>query len=215
MEILKERMINHKAKFVSPIIYKELTTLEVKKNGRIEHSSNAHDDQIFSMLLALYVWYEGQNLMENFGLQKGTLYSDSDLDTELEMGLSEEYEDLTSSIESTISTDDMIKSQLEYIQSDKTKLYSQWESEQRSLDENALKNLLRNKNALNAYCEKYHTDSEEVGSNNVFFVIPDSMFLNMMNDNEDDDTSIARGYEQSLNAYRSSTLDASSLMQNR
>ena len=131
------------------------------------------------------------------------------------MGLSEEYEDLTSSIESTISTDDMIKSQLDYIQSDKTKLYSQWESEQRALDENALKNLLRNKNALNAYCEKYHTDSEEVGSNNVFFVIPDSMFLNMMNDNEDDDASIARGYEQSLNAYRSSTLDASSLMQNR
>ena len=47
MGILRDRMDNHKAKFISPIIYSELCTLEVKKNGRIEHSSNAHDDQIF------------------------------------------------------------------------------------------------------------------------------------------------------------------------
>ena len=70
MGILRDRMDNHKAKFISPIIYNELCTLEVKKNGRIEHASNAHDDQIFSYLLALYIWYEGKDLMERFGLQK-------------------------------------------------------------------------------------------------------------------------------------------------
>ena len=208
MEILRERMEHHKAKFVSPIIYNELTTLEVKKNGRIEHSNTAHDDQIFSMLLALYVWYEGKNLMENFGLQKGTLYSDTDLDTEIELGLSEQYEDLTDAIDTT-RDDSMVQSQLDYLKSDNTKLYSQWESEQRALDQKALKDLFRNKDALNAYCQQYHMDPEEVGSNNVFFVIPDSMFVSMMNDNdenEDADASyISTNYNSIMNQYRNMT----------
>ena len=97
MEILKERMEKHKAKFISPIIFDELTTLEVKRNGRIEHADNAHDDQIFSYLLALYVWYEGKNLMQNFGLDKGTLYTD-DADEEY-LGLDETYRDIVNEIE--------------------------------------------------------------------------------------------------------------------
>ena len=50
MEILRERVEYHKDKIISPIIYEELCGLEVKKNGKIEHSSNTHDDQVFSWL---------------------------------------------------------------------------------------------------------------------------------------------------------------------
>ena len=146
--------------------------------------------------------------MENFGLQKGTLYSDTDLDTEIELGLSEQYEDLTDAIDTT-RDDSMVQSQLDYLKSDNTKLYSQWESEQRALDQKALKDLFRNKDALNAYCQQYHMDPEEVGSNNVFFVIPDSMFINMMNDNdenEDADVSyISTNYNSIMNQYRNMT----------
>ena len=83
MEILRERMEYHKDKFVSPIILEELKGLEVKKNGRIDHSINTHDDQIFSLLMALYVWYYGKNLAENFGIKKGTIKTDESLDEEI------------------------------------------------------------------------------------------------------------------------------------
>ena len=73
----------------------------------------------------------------------------------------------------------------------------------------SIKDLFRNKDALNAYCQQYHMDPEEVGSNNVFFVIPDSMFINMMNDNdenEDADVSyISTNYNSIMNQYRNMT----------
>lgn len=83
MEILRERMEYHKDKFISPIILDELKGLEVKKNGKIDHSVNTHDDQIFSLLMALYVWYYGTNVTENFGIKKGTIKTDESLDEEI------------------------------------------------------------------------------------------------------------------------------------
>ena len=59
IELLKERMRLHKDKFISPTIYQELRGLEVKRNGKVEHSDLTHDDQIFSYIMAMYVWYEG------------------------------------------------------------------------------------------------------------------------------------------------------------
>ena len=70
MEILRDRMENYKSKFISPIIYGELTTLETKKNGRIEHSDNAHDDQIFSYLMALYVCMKEKTLWKHLVWKK-------------------------------------------------------------------------------------------------------------------------------------------------
>ena len=78
MQILRERVDNHKSKFLSPKILAELRTLEYKKNGRIEHTAQGHDDQIFSYLMAMYVWYEGKELTERFGLQKVTIHTDED-----------------------------------------------------------------------------------------------------------------------------------------
>lgn len=76
MEILRERVEYHKDKFNSDILYNELKSMEVKKNGRIEHSSTSHDDQIFSYLWALYVWYYGADLMDNWGIIKNELKTD-------------------------------------------------------------------------------------------------------------------------------------------
>lgn len=59
-----------------------MQTLEVKKNGKVEHADGCHDDQIFSYLAALYVFYEGQNLMENFGIQKTMISTDEDVEIE-------------------------------------------------------------------------------------------------------------------------------------
>lgn len=82
IEILMERVMYHKDKFVAPILHQEMQAMEVKKNGKVEHSDNSHDDQVFSYLMALYVWYDGKNLADNFHIMKNTLKTDADEDLE-------------------------------------------------------------------------------------------------------------------------------------
>ena len=88
IEILMQRVMFHKDKFISPIIYDEMRAMEIKKSGKVEHSDKTHDDQVFSYLMALYVWYDGKNLVENFGLRKTTLKTDANDDYEID-----EFED--------------------------------------------------------------------------------------------------------------------------
>ena len=87
IEILQERVRYHKDKFVAPIRLDEMKHMVVKKSGKVEHSDNSHDDQVFSYLMALYVWYDGKNLAENFHIIKNTIKTDADeelLDNEIE-----------------------------------------------------------------------------------------------------------------------------------
>lgn len=82
IDILIDRVEHHKDKFISPILYNELLGMEIKRNGKVEHSDSTHDDQIFSYLMALYVWYEGTNLMERYGIKKSTIKTDENIDEE-------------------------------------------------------------------------------------------------------------------------------------
>lgn len=84
IDILIERVENHKDKIISPIIYNELLGMEIKRNGKVEHSAATHDDQVFSMLMALYVWYEGVDLGERYGIRKSTIKTDEDIDESLD-----------------------------------------------------------------------------------------------------------------------------------
>ena len=59
-----------------------MQSMEVKKNGKVEHSQNSHDDQVFSYLMALYVWYDGKNLAEKFHIIKNTIKTDEDIEIE-------------------------------------------------------------------------------------------------------------------------------------
>ena len=54
--------------------------MEIKRNGKVEHSDSTHDDQVFSMLMALWVWYEGINLGERYGIKKTSIRTDDDID---------------------------------------------------------------------------------------------------------------------------------------
>ena len=81
IEILMERVRYHKDKFVTPLLYEEMRAMEVKKSGKVEHSDHTHDDTVFSYLMALYVWYDGKNLIENFGIRKSTLLTDENVET--------------------------------------------------------------------------------------------------------------------------------------
>lgn len=179
MEILRERVENHKSKFISPIILSELRTLEVKKNGRIEHSINGHDDQIFSYLMALYVWYEGKDLTERYGLEKTTIYSDDDSDNALEYGIDEKYEDIS---ESFRNDDSIVKEQMDILNSDRTMLYEQWKEQERAKDRAALNALLRTKVGREAYMNEFHMDPDDLPTMGALTTIPDDVFNDYYSD---------------------------------
>lgn len=167
-------MDNHKSRFIARILYEELCTLEVKKNGKIEHADNAHDDQIFSYLMALYVWYYGKNLMENFGLDKRMIHTDADEDVEVDtLGEDYGYEDISQSIET--EPDGGLEAQLEYIKSDNTILYNEFLEREKAKDEQAMKDILRTKLGRQAYAEQFHIDENDIG-NSALYEIPNSVF---------------------------------------
>jgi hypothetical protein len=107
IDILIERVENHKDKIISPIIYNELLGMEIKRNGKVEHSASTHDDQIFSMLMALYMWYEGINMAERFGLKKVTIKTDDEVDEQLDY-----YNDDTVEIVDSFNTNDELDEEI-------------------------------------------------------------------------------------------------------
>lgn len=173
MEILRDRMENHKAKFISPIIYHELNTLEIKKNGRIEHSANAHDDQIFSMLMALYVWYEGKNLMENFGLEIRQIYTDTEeeVDGDIEEGRTSMVDSLDIPVDG-----DIVKEQMEFLNSTAAKSFKEWQEQQFNEDQKALEDLLKTEIGRKAYAEMNHEDVDDYNMNTMT-TLPQSIFI--------------------------------------
>ena len=119
IEILMERVMYHKDKFVAPILLEEMRAMQVKKNGKVEHSDRSHDDQVFSYLMALYVWYEGHNLIENFGLRKTTIKTDTDEDIEsVEIEDSIEAKEKIDFNSSTFEVKEDIAAELEWIEKD-------------------------------------------------------------------------------------------------
>lgn len=170
MGILRDRMDNHKAKFISPIIYNELCTLEVKKNGRIEHSANAHDDQIFSYLMALYIWYEGKDLMERYGLQKGTIQTDEDETTET--GLEESMMDISSDM--SIEDDGIIKDTSEFLKQSKTYAYEEWVDKQNEDNRKADEMLRNDPRSRKAWFEHNHLTDDNSGVG--IYTIPNEIF---------------------------------------
>lgn len=178
MEILRQRMEYHKDKFISPIIFSELETLEVKKNGRIEHTSTGHDDQVFSYLMALYIWYEGRDLMERWGIEKSTIKTDQDAEEAI-VNLEEDYKNIVIDLERPDEDEDPaeIKKQLDYLASDKTMGFEQWMQSQAQQDRESLNRLLNTKLGKMAYMEKYHKDEDYMAQQGLY-TIPNSVFMN-------------------------------------
>jgi len=181
MEILRDRMNNHKQKFISPLIYEELKTLEIKKNGRIEHADGAHDDQVFSYLLALYVWYEGKNLMERFGLEIRELKTDNAIDETMDIetyngqkNIAGDLEDLTS--EYSHDSESEVQKQLKYLSQARSISYEQWLEQQQAENNLAIQTLLKTKHGRDAYIKAYHQDPDDVKMYSGTITLPDSVF---------------------------------------
>ena len=75
MSILARHVNEFKEKFITHNIIRDLSRLIRKPNGRVESGPSFHDDSIMSYLMALYVYYHGNNLIA-FGIVKGMQASD-------------------------------------------------------------------------------------------------------------------------------------------
>lgn len=157
-EILFDRMRYHKDKFHAEVIYTQLSQLERKKNGRIEHTSNGHDDQIFSYLVAMYVWYYGQNLMQNWHIKKVELNTDEQIDLDKEiLGGEESLVNIGAELATDEEVAQLVKDQMTELASVEYMTHGQFLAKQEQDSEKALQKLLyENPLAREAYNRKYH-----------------------------------------------------------
>ena len=205
IELLMERVRHHKDKFISPTLYEEMRGLEVKKN-RVEHSDLTHDDQIFSYLLANYVWYYGKNLRENFGIQKFGIKTEDSVDdvVDLNNGVEEVGSIVEEMVSLTRDDTDPLNIQLAQMNQAKGMMFSEYVAKQKQIEEERLKVLLQNPKIKEAYAKNYGISPDMVtaGTDDHFGMhesLPDSVFTDFIKDpSEMDQGSIYHTLNQPL-----------------
>lgn len=168
--LLRERMEHHKDKFISKLLYNEFLGLEVKRDGKVDHSSNTHDDLTFSYLMALYVWYEGKDLKERYGITKQTLKTDEDVDDSVfdvvddTVDITNELDTIEKSELNGTSEEDLKQDSM--MQANKKAIgieYSKWDKFQVELEKKYLMQLLgSHPDILKSYAYKYHMSTEDI-----------------------------------------------------
>ena len=182
MEILRERVEYHKDKIISPTIYEELCGLEVKRNGKIEHSSNTHDDQIFSWLWALYIYYCGGDLMNNWGISKRVLKTDADLE-EAVVDIHEDSKELVDEID--VLDNEEINEQIDTLNNAPGKmLYEDWIKSETAKDDAAMNKLLSDKAVQKSLGERYHIVVNQASQTTQS--IPNEVFMKFNQDPEEE-----------------------------
>lgn len=201
IDILIDRSENHRDKFISPIIYNEMLGMEVKRNGKVEHSASTHDDQVFSMLMALYVWYEGTNLAERYGIRKCSIKTDESIDEQLDY-----YNDDTVEIVDSFNQNDELSQQVEdnlnaAIKAIGTPL-DEFIKKRREEEREYLHNLINTPLGEIAYRQEYNIPKDvplynmENGDGSGTVRIPDSVYNGFYSDT---DNSIYNMYNELMN----------------
>ena len=189
IDILIERVENHKDKIISPIIYNELLGMEIKRNGKVEHSASTHDDQVFSMLMALYVWYEGINLAERYGIKKTTIKTDDEVDEQLDY-----YNDDTVEIVDHFNHDDPLYEQIDQdinhaIAAGGTPL-NEFLKQREAQEKEYMDNLIRTPLGEKAYRQKYGIPDDVPIDNTINngsrVDVPDKVFLGFYDQNNNE-----------------------------
>jgi uncharacterized protein YukE len=165
IEILRQRMESHKDKFISNVIYNELKFMQVKRNGKVEHSDTSHDDQVFSYLMALYVWYEGKNLRELFHINKCELKTDMNVDEVLEGPLEEKYSDIIEEIEyKDNEKQEEVQQELKEMQKAIGILKSDWNKKEKEKEDAVFKALMQDKHMREQYARQIGRSVEEINA---------------------------------------------------
>lgn len=196
IEVLHNRVKNHKDKFAAPILHSELSTMVVKKNGKTEHGDGYHDDQIFSYLMALYVWYFGENLVENFKIRKVELLNDENV-AEGVYSLEEKYESLYVDIDDVFEEyrDSFIQEEVDaFTKSSKSISISDLNKVIVEEDNKALSNIMKTKAGRDAVARAYNIPQEELQEyNNVACDITNDINSSFYGNSDESEYSIYTG----------------------
>lgn len=167
IEILFQRVQYHKDKFIAPILHEEMCGLTYKTSGgntRVDHSVNTHDDQIFSYLMAMYVWYDCPELADRFGIMRGEIRTDTDIEERvgaLEDLYSEGYEEIDV-VEDKIETDNPVLGEtaevLNKMVMEKSQTTAGLIEQQSAQDHEVLINLMTTPYGKEAVAKAYHLD---------------------------------------------------------
>ena len=194
IEILFDRVQYHKDKFIAKILHDEMATMVQKPSGKIEHSPDAHDDQIFSYLHALRPLYDNAAfLSREFGIHKFSIRTDDD--TEVIDGDIDAAENGYEFIDVNQEDDDDINSERakteQYIaEASKYKTAQEFNTIQEKADEDYTATLIASDRlAKLAYDKKYHTNQNDQVKTTVR--LPDSIFMqNDYDGSYDDETGL-------------------------
>ena len=195
IDLLIDRVENHKDKIISPIIYNEILGMEVKRNGKVEHSDDTHDDQIFSWLMALYVWYEGMNLAERYGIRKSSIKTDDEIDEPVDY-YNDETVEIVNSFNTKTEIEEDIEEDLEAMKKAMGVTLDEFIEKRDKEEKEMMMRLINSPIGEKAYRMKYGIPKEKplsdyfgAGYNN--YGVPDKVFTNfykdpmMVNDNLD------------------------------
>lgn len=185
IELLRERMELHKDKIKSKIMLDELSKMVVKRSGKVEHSDNSHDDLVFSYLMALYVWYEGKNLQENWHLSKSTIRTEENVDEIC--GIPEEekqYVDIVEELEIANADEESVRKevdkQIKILKQGMGITFDEFSKRQQAKEDQMFKSMMQNEVVMKAFADKMQIPMQELQSlySNGTYQIPDSVFIN-------------------------------------
>ena len=188
IELLRERMNYHKDKFISGNIVKELKTMETKKSGKVEHADGQHDDQVFSYLMAMYVWYEGKDIRERYNIQKNAIKTDTNTIDEIITGMGIEQSDIVKEIE-YIQRDpeDQTFKNIAIMNKGAGIMLKDFINRQRKKEDDMFRMMLQNRVIKEAYARDHNLKPDDVAS--MFHLgsktIPDSILMNFYADEDE------------------------------
>ena len=206
IQILRERVQYHKNKFISPFIHEEMSHMETKRNGKVEHSATSHDDQVFSYLMALYVWYEGTDLKERYNINKCSIRTEDNIDEAIN-GLDEGISSIFTEIENInggVDENDDINKSIKELKSGQGMLLKDYIRRERKKEDEIMKLMLQNRAIKKSYAISHGMTEEDV--DNMFNMdgkaIPDSVLMDFYKDDEDilngQVSNILKRYEQDM-----------------
>lgn len=153
-----------------------------KRTGKVEHADGAHDDQVFSYLMALYVLYMGNDLMERWGIQRAVVKTDED--KEIEESLIES-EDAVERIDpkvfqedkEIVTDEDRIEDEF-WKSNENIKSEKDFQNDLKAAEDEAFNLLLStDKGTADAYKKKYNSLPLEITSNNGLTTLNDAIFM--------------------------------------
>ena len=168
--------------------------------------------------MAMYVWYEGKNLRENFGIMKSGIKTEEAVDDIVDLQATEEISDISESIAYVNKPEqDKLSLQLMQLQKGSGVLFTDFIQKQRKAEDEKLEILLQNPAFKEAYARKYGIHPDSVSTMNInsygnLINLPNSLFLDFnKEDTEIDQNSVYYTLNEQNHTMKDNILENESL----